>query len=335
MVERSSRAVVLKRFLRHLLGAGVRIDVGQVKEIAALIQAVSGSDQPAPKSVRLILQALDRHCKFSCEGLLLFQGLLAGLGISTTRRVLLPRENRPFWARWANPLDNYQSRAKLRERADVLIIGAGLTGASAAYHLADEARRGRQIVVIEQLGAPASESSGRNGGNFELLPENSVAAYEGLANERLGFLRRSFPTLPPEIVRAVSERHASLVLGIAVRNRDLLKTIILREEIDCDFSPRGWLHLANSEKEEQGICEEVSFAAQRGQRIELWSRKKIEEEFGIASQYLARFIPGDGTYHPVKYVCGLLQRALDWVSSSIRTYPPQKSFREIRASMKS
>jgi glycine/D-amino acid oxidase-like deaminating enzyme len=62
--------------------------------------------------------------------------------------------------------------------------------------------------------------------------------------------------------------------------------------------------------EEQALCEEVTLAAQHGQRIELWSRRRIREEFGFSSAYLGRFIPGDGTYHPFKYACGLLQGAL-------------------------
>ncbi len=191
-----------------------------------------------------------------------------------------------------------------------MIIGAGLTGASAAYHAARaKSPRARRIVVLDQ-GDPAGEASGRNGGNFELIPENSVGLYEGLSRERLAFLQRVYPQLPIEVLRAESERQSSLVLGIALRNRDLLKGIILRERIECDFSPRGWLHLASNEEEEQGICEEVSLAAQHGQRIELWSRRKIREELGIEHDYLGRFIPGDGTYHPFKYVCGVLKAAL-------------------------
>jgi glycine/D-amino acid oxidase-like deaminating enzyme/CRP-like cAMP-binding protein len=89
-----------------------------------------------------------------------------------------------------------------------------------------------------------------------------------------------------------------------------MKGIILREGLSCDFSPRGWLYLAASEEEEQGICEEVSLAAQHGQRIEIWSRRKIREEFGFKTDFLGRFVPGDGTYHPLKYVCGVLEVAL-------------------------
>lgn len=223
----------------------------------------------------------------------------------------LPPSDEPFWHRGPHPLANHQSAGRLPTEADVVVIGAGLVGASAAYHLRQAAKvGGARMVVIEQAD-PAGEASGRNGGNFELIPENSVGAYEGLARERLAFLETVYPTLPIEVMRAESERQASVVLGVALRNRELLKGIILRERIECDFSPRGWLHLACNEDEEQGLCEEVMLAAQHGQRIELWSRRKIRDEFGFGNDYLGRFIPGDGTYHPFKYVCGLLKLALD------------------------
>ena len=165
-------------------------------------------------------------------------------------------------------------------------------------------------VVLEK-GDPCGEASGRNGGNFELLPENSIGNYEGLAPGRFAYMRKRYPSVPLEIIRAISERQASLVLGLALRNRELLKDTILSERIACDFSPRGWLHIAASEVEEQAICDEVSLAAQHGQRIEIWSRKKIRNEFGIEAPFLGRFIPGDGTYHPFKFVCGELQAALN------------------------
>lgn len=222
----------------------------------------------------------------------------------------LPADDRPYWFRVGHPLAGYRSRESLPAEARLVVIGAGLTGASAAYHAARLAPDQATGVVVLDQGDPAGEASGRNGGNFELIPENSVGLYEGLARERLAFLRRVYPDLPVEVVQAESERQASLVLGIALRNRDLMKGIILREQIECDFAPRGWLHLASTEEEEQGVCEEVSLAAQHGQRIELWSRRKIRAELGIEHEFLGRFIPGDGTYHPFKYVCGLFRAAL-------------------------
>ena len=230
--------------------------------------------------------------------------------VVTTQRIPLPACDEPYWFRDGNPLANYQSSRVLPTTADVVIIGAGLTGASAAYHLADAVGNGKLRVVILDQGDPAGEASGRNGGNFELIPENCVGAYEGLAKERFDFLRRLYRDVPSEILHAESERQASQVLGIVLRNRELMKEIILREQIECDFAPRGWLHMASSEEEEQGICAEVMLAAQHGERVEIWPRGKIREELGIETPFLGRFVPGDGTYHPFKYTCGLLQQAL-------------------------
>ena len=133
-------------------------------------------------------------------------------------------------------------------------------------------------------------------------------------------MRQRYPSVPVEVLQAVSERQASLVLGLALRNRDILKETIFKEAIHCDFSPKGWLHIATNENEEQGLCDEVTLAAQHGQRIGIWSRAKIADEFGIDAAFLGRFIPGDGTYHPFKYVCGELRGALrDGVALYTRT----------------
>ena len=267
-------------------------------------------EYPAGPAVRRKLQALERNCRFTPRSRQLFEELLGHVGVASTQGISLPVSNQPFWFRAGHPLANYQSAPTLPPSVDVLIIGAGLTGASAAYHLGPAVRdRGLHVAVIDR-GDPATEASGRNGGSFGLLPENSVGLYGGLARERLQFLLHVYPSVPIEVLRAESERQASLVLGMALRNRDRLQQIIDDESIDCDFSPRGWIYLAHSDSEEQGMCEEVMLAAQHGQRIELWSRRKIFEEFDIRTDFVGRFIPSDGTYHPFKYVCGVISAAL-------------------------
>jgi hypothetical protein len=107
-------------------------------------------------------------------------------GLESLRdRISLPINDQPFWFRAGHPLANYQSTPTLPSFVDILIIGAGLTGASAAYHLGPAVRdRSLRVAVIDR-NDPATEASGRNGGNFELLPENSVGLYGGLARERL------------------------------------------------------------------------------------------------------------------------------------------------------
>jgi FAD dependent oxidoreductase len=264
------------------------------------------SQQPVGAAVRRKLQALEHNCPFTPKSRRLFEELLGRVGVATTQGISLPISDQPFWFRAGHPLANYQSAPSLPPSVDALIIGAGLTGASAAYHLGPAVRDRALHVALIDRGDPATEASGRNGGNFELLPENSVGLYGGLVRERLQFLLRVYPSVPIEVLRAESERQASLVLGIALRNRDRLQQIIDDEAIDCDFSPRGWIYLAHTNDEEQGMCDEVMLAAQHGQRIELWSQRKIFQEFDIRTDFVGRFIPGDGTYHPFKYVCGVI-----------------------------
>jgi hypothetical protein len=191
-----------------------------------------------PEPLAAELKRLDRDCDFSDAALAEFQGLLARVGLATHRPIVVPANDEPFWFRAGHPLAGYRSQAELPRMADVVIIGAGLTGASAAYHLASAARAGTSVVVLDRAD-PAGEASGRNGGNFELIPENSVGIYEGSSRERLAFLHRCYRSLPRELLVAESERQASLVLGLALRNRELLKGIVLRERIDCDLMPRG------------------------------------------------------------------------------------------------
>ena len=286
-----------------------RVTTRQVRALAERLRILACEGAGGRAVAVELLQAMDRDGHFSPAAWPLFQDLLGEWAVSTSRPIGIPANDTPYWLRGERALANHRSSDALPSSADVVVIGAGLTGASAAYHLATECQPGMRIVVLEQ-GEPAAEASGRNGGNFELFPENSVGLYEGLARERVAFLRRCHPGLPLAIVQAESERQASAVLGLSLRNRDLLRSIVLREAIDCDFAPKGWLHLACSEEQEQGMCDEVMLAAQHGQRIEIWSRRKIRDQFGIGSEYLGRFSPGDGTYHPFKYACGLLQCAL-------------------------
>ena len=284
--------------------------LGDIRKLVSEALAQTDAGGRAGKRLARRLRAIARRSAFSPDALALFHDLLARLGVRSTQPIGLPLSDEPFWLRGRQPLANYQSNQRLPRFADIVIIGAGLTGASAAYHLAEAVTtRGLRIVTLDR-GDPAGEASGRNGGNFELIPENSIGVYEGLARERLLFLRRRYPDLPREVLRAESERQASLVFGLSIRNRDRLKEIIQREQIDCDYCPKGWLYLAHTAREEQALCDEVTLAAQHGQRIEMWSRLRIRQQLRFQTSYLGRFIPGDGTYHPFKYVCGLLQAAL-------------------------
>lgn len=75
-----------------------------------------------------------------------------------------------WWLKNAkNPLGDYQSSPKLPKETDILIIGAGYTGASTAHHLAKLVPSSCSITVIDARGV-AEGATGRNGGH--LIPYN-------------------------------------------------------------------------------------------------------------------------------------------------------------------
>ena len=123
----------------------------------------------------------------------------------------------PFWQDTAPSFADSDQRP-LEGRADVVVIGAGFTGLSAARTLA---KRGIAVSVLE-AGRIISEGSGRNGGHCN----NGLSHdFSGVAN-RFGLER-------------AREMYHAFDAGV-----DLVETITREEGIDCDFVRSGKLKLA-------------------------------------------------------------------------------------------
>ena len=104
-------------------------------------------------------------------------------------------------------------------RADVVVVGAGFTGLSAALALA---RRGASVTVLD-AGRVIGEASGRNGGHC-----NSGLAHDfATLAERLGM----------DKARAFYQAFATAV--------DTVETVVKQEGIACDFMRTGKLKLAS------------------------------------------------------------------------------------------
>ena len=104
-------------------------------------------------------------------------------------------------------------------RADVVVVGAGFTGLSAALALA---RRGASVTVLE-AGRVIGEASGRNGGHCNSGTAHDFATLAG----RLG----------TDKARAFYQAFAAAV--------DTVETVVKQEDIACDFVRTGKLKLAS------------------------------------------------------------------------------------------
>lgn len=68
----------------------------------------------------------------------------------------------PFWRTAVHELDKHRSTPELPEECDILIIGAGFSGASLAYHIYNENPSPPSVLILEAREA-CSGATGRNG----------------------------------------------------------------------------------------------------------------------------------------------------------------------------
>jgi glycine/D-amino acid oxidase-like deaminating enzyme len=146
--------------------------------------------------------------------------------------------------------------AALPARADVVIVGAGFTGLSAALALA---KRGASVVVLEAGDRIASEASCRNGGHVN----NGLAVDFGAAADQYG------------VEQARSWYHA---FDAAV---DTVAGIVRDENIACDFERHGKLKLATKPAHYEALAR----SAERMQRevdpeVELIDATRVRDEVG-------------------------------------------------------
>lgn len=191
--------------------------------------------------------------------------------------------NDSLWRRTATAgpqLDRLQGL----QAADVVIIGGGITGLSAALHLVET---GARVVLMEadELGAGAS---GRNG----------------------GFVVPHFARTDPKVViaslGAAGERLVDLVGNSATALFDLVR----RYEIDCDARQGGWFQPAHSADAMHLVEERFRQWAAKGQPVELHDAAATAKLTGCVGYYGSWSHAGGGTVHPLKFVRGLAQAAV-------------------------
>jgi glycine/D-amino acid oxidase-like deaminating enzyme len=157
---------------------------------------------------------------------------------------------------WTDTVTAFEGRSDaLPTKADVVVIGGGFTGLSAARALA---MRGAGVVVLE-AGVVAAEASGRNGGHVN----NGLAVDFATVAARVGTAQAA------AWYRAYDD---------AV---DTVERIVRDEQIACEFHRRGKLKLASRPAHYDELAR--SFERLRREadpQVELVSPQRVREEVG-------------------------------------------------------
>ena len=164
------------------------------------------------------------------------------------------------------------------ETADVVVVGSGIAGLSAAYELA---RRGASVIVLDR--GPIAR---------------------GMTARTTAHLTSALDDFYSEFIRIRGESIARAHFASQAASIDRIDAIRREEEIDCDFARMdAFLFLAPGDKpqtldDERLACGKVGFAGV--ERVTTSPLATWEAE-----AYLK--FPDQGRFHPLKYLDGLVK----------------------------
>jgi len=169
-------------------------------------------------------------------------------------------------------------------RADVAVVGGGLTGLSTALHLAEI---GAQVVLLEAE-EPGWGASGRNGGQVNPGLKADPDRVELDFGEPLGRRMNAFAGAAPDRVFDLIARHG----------------------IQCEARRNGTLRAAVRAKHAAAVRSTASQWARRGAPVELLDAAAVERMTGTARYALAMLDRRGGDLNPLSFVRGIARAAI-------------------------
>ena len=200
-------------------------------------------------------------------------------------------DDRPFWWR-AVPRPASPCR-EAPAKADIAIVGSGLTGLVAGTHLA---RAGWHVAVFEQ-GDIGSGASTRNA----------------------GFVGRTLKYSFSDLRRRYGTAQAVTVYREMQMAFDAVGETIADFNIECDYQTHGRLILANTGKQYDEIVAEYRLRQQHlGNDFAPLSKDELGREIASDRYHGGVIVPDMAALHPGKYHQGLLAAA---VAAGVELYP--------------
>ena len=203
-----------------------------------------------------------------------------------TQSRIIQNERAPLSASlWAATANEAPERPALMgsKEADVVVIGAGFTGLSAALHLADA---GKRVIVLEAE-TPGWGASGRNGGQVNPGLKADPAETEAVNGTEMG-----------KRMVAASAGAGDLVFGL-----------IKKHAIDCDANRCGWVRAATSAKKLAALQETGRQWRARDHAVDEIDASEMARLLGAAPYVGGLIDRRGGNLHPLNYALGLASAA--------------------------
>ena len=184
-----------------------------------------------------------------------------------------------FWSVTAPAPKTYLNKL-LPEKTDVVIVGGGFTGTSAALQLA---KNGASVTLLEAQSIGWGASS-RNGG------------------QALSCLHHTLT----ELIKEHGREHARDMFHASVRAADTVEEIVREEKIECEHARCGSIEAAykpshfDALKREQQILREVA-----DYDVQIVPRENNQSELGTSAYYGMMVNPRSGSIQPAQFVNGM------------------------------
>jgi glycine/D-amino acid oxidase-like deaminating enzyme len=167
--------------------------------------------------------------------------------------------------------------------ADVVVVGGGFTGLSAALHLA---QRGIRVTVLE------GKEIGFGG-----------------AGRNVGLINGGMWVMPQELPGVLGPVYGERLLDLLGNAPFVVRELIEKNDIQCELEKNGTLHCAVGEKGLAEIRERCAQWAARGAPVRVLSTEETADRVGSRAYSGALLDERAGTLQPLAYVRGLAQAA--------------------------
>ncbi len=168
--------------------------------------------------------------------------------------------------------------------ADVVIVGGGYTGVSAALHLAEA---GTRVVLLEA---------------------NEIGF--GGAGRNVGLINGGMWVMPLEIPGVLGPVYGERVLDLLGNAPLLVRALIEKHAIECELEKNGTLHCAVGEEGLKEIRERCAQWAARGADVRVLSAEETARRIGTTAYSGSLLDMRAGTLQPLAYVRGLAKAAI-------------------------